>query len=129
MDKDGFMRTCGECNAVEISGEINHYHHCSKWDGVKGKSVKVSSAHAEPTPAPERIHLQWTGTPSTEENTWCEDQIHDDDVEYIKLAAVGLLISPLLQRCKVWIDNMSDELPGYAPLELLDELEEVISEA
>ena len=28
----------------------------------------------------------------------------------------------LLRRCRIWIDKMSDELPGYSPLELLDEL-------
>ncbi len=47
-DKQGNMRTCGECNAVDIEGAINHYYHCSQWDGIKGKSVLVSSAHAAP---------------------------------------------------------------------------------
>ena len=45
MDKQGYLVTCYECNAVQIDGKINHYHHCSKWDGVKGRSVPVSSAH------------------------------------------------------------------------------------
>ena len=48
MDKQGYMRTCGECNAVDIGGAINHYYHCSQWDGVKGKPVPVSTAHTKP---------------------------------------------------------------------------------
>jgi hypothetical protein len=74
--------------------------------------------------APERIFLQWTGSEHDEDNTWCADQIHDDDVEYIKLAAVG----GLLMRALVWLERMSDELPGFAPMELLDELKQAAPE-
>lgn len=39
------METCKECKAVEIQGKTNHWPHCSEWDGVKGREVKVSSVY------------------------------------------------------------------------------------
>ena len=36
--------------------------------------------------APEVIYLQWTGSEYDEDNTWCSDEINDDDIEYIKKA-------------------------------------------
>ena len=34
--------------------------------------------------APEIIYLQWTGEVGHEDNTWCSDEISEDDIEYIK---------------------------------------------
>lgn len=46
------------------------------------------------TDAPERIWLQWV-EPHHAENTWCEDQINDHDIEYVRADlstyAAGLL--------------------------------------
>ena len=77
--------------------------------------------------APEVIYLQWSDGENYEDNTWCQDQINDDDIEYIKKATATRRLE-LLRRCQIWIDKMSDELPGYAPLELLDELAKELAE-
>ena len=34
--------------------------------------------------APNTIYLQWTGSELDEDNTWCTDQINDDDVVYVR---------------------------------------------
>jgi len=38
------------------------------------------------TDAPETIYLQWIpeGNPYDDEITWCEDEIHEDDIEYTR---------------------------------------------
>ena len=41
------MKNCSECGAVYLGKKINHWEHCSKWDGIKGRVVKVSSAHVD----------------------------------------------------------------------------------
>ena len=36
--------------------------------------------------APEVIYLQWADGESYDDNTWCQDQINDDDIEYVKVS-------------------------------------------
>lgn len=42
-----FLQSCSECGAVTLGRKTNHWYHCSKWDGVKGRVVKVSTVHVD----------------------------------------------------------------------------------
>lgn len=40
--------------------------------------------YSNTAPAPERIYLQWTGDSFSEDNTWAEHTINDEDIPYIR---------------------------------------------
>jgi hypothetical protein len=75
---------CDECNAVIIDGVVNHYPYCSQWDGVKGRSVKVSSAHIDKPPWKQAAKMWWTYAKDNEqgmverERLWREAQATAD---------------------------------------------------
>ena len=47
--------------------------------------------------APERIWLQnWLAAPQLIETTWCNDKIHDDDIEYVRADIVNQLVEALM---------------------------------
>lgn len=48
--------------------------------------------------APEWIWLQWV-EPGCEDNTWCEDQINDDDVGYIRADLHQQALAAAEARC------------------------------
>ena len=70
--------------------------------------------------APEVIYLQWSDGENYEDNTWCQDQINDDDVEYIKKATTDRWLE-LLRDLAEWT---SDTVPNKLEERLAKELED-----
>ena len=78
------------------------------------------------TEAPEIIYLQWTGIVGHEDNTWCSDEISEDDVEYIKKALADKRLE-LLRKFDKEMKYM-EELGIIFPMSLDDLWTKVVSE-
>ena len=59
--------------------------------------------------APEIIYLQWRGGEYEEDNTWCWDQINDDDIEYIRADRVIQIRDALEAMYTEFGENFPDD--------------------
>ena len=78
--------------------------------------------------APDVVYLQWIPEKTWYDDTvtWCEDQINDDDIEYVKVSTATRL-RELLRRV-LYLHSDFQSVPGITLEKLLKDIEKELGD-